>query len=174
MALRIHLFSTDPLPQPLKLQTCPLPYPSTTITNTNFFTTKTQIIQTQISCRNNILSDAVLASDLATEVARMNTQLVQREEAMKKSRELLFTEFCHYLALEQEEVKRKWKGMDEEEKWVLVKGFVSEWGVGFHPLSARSVKEMVDEYLHENKLSPPTSFLFPGLKSIMGFSQNKE
>jgi hypothetical protein len=57
----------------------------------------------------------------------------------------------------------------------LVKGFVSEWSMNFHPLSARSVKEMVEEYLQEDnpsaaKSSP--SVLFPGLKRIMGFSQN--
>ncbi|GFY89466.1 K+ efflux antiporter 3 [Actinidia rufa] len=31
--------------------------------------------------------------------------------------------------------------MDEEEKWVLVRGFVSEWGVDFHPLSARRAQK---------------------------------
>ncbi|KAL3576253.1 hypothetical protein D5086_021536 [Populus alba] len=118
-------------------------------------------------------SDADLASDLASEVAKINIHLVQQEEAMKKSRELLFAELCKYLALDKEEVKRKWSKMDQEEKRVLIKGFVDEWGVNFHPLSARSVKEMIEEYLHERK--PPShssgSMLFPGLKRIMGFSQ---
>jgi hypothetical protein len=63
--------------------------------------------------------------------------LAQREEAMKKSKELLFTEPCHYLALKGEEAKKKWRKMDEEVRLVLVKGFVTERSVNFHPLSAR-------------------------------------
>lgn len=103
----------------------------------------------------------------------MNTHLVQREEAMKKSKELLFIELCHYLALEKEEVKRKWSKMDLEEKLVLVKEFVNEWGVNFHPLSARSVKQMIEEYLQEEKPSSDssTSVLFPSLKRMMGLSK---
>lgn len=91
---------------------------------------------------------------------------------MKKSKELLFTELCQYLALKGEEVKKKWRKMDDEDKWVLVKGFVSEWSESFHPLSARSVKEMVEEYLQEENPSPKSSpsSLFPGLKKMMGFS----
>lgn len=94
---------------------------------------------------------------------------------MKKSKELLFTELCQYLALKGEEVKIKWRKLDEEEKWVLVKGFVSDWSVDFHPLSARSVKEMVEEYLLEENPSAKSSLsvLFPGLKRLMGFTQNK-
>ena len=110
---------------------------------------------------------------MASEVAKINTHLLQREEALKKSKELLFTEMCQYLALKGEEVKKKWRKMDEEEKWVLVKEFVSEWSMNFHPLSARSVKEMVEEYLQEDNPSAPKSspsVLFPGLKRIMGFS----
>lgn len=91
---------------------------------------------------------------------------------MKKSKELLFTELCRYLAMEKEEVNRKWRKLDQEEKWVLVKGFVNEWGVNFHPLSARSVKQMIEEYLIEEKPSSNSS-LFPGLKRMMGFSENE-
>jgi hypothetical protein len=92
---------------------------------------------------------------------------------MKKSRELLFTELCNYLALDKEEVEKKWSKMDQEEIRVLVKGFVNEWGANFHPLSARSVEEMIEEYLHEEKPSSNSSrsMLFPGLKRIMGFSE---
>lgn len=95
---------------------------------------------------------------------------------MKKSKELLFTELCQYLGLKEEEVKKKWRKMDEEEKWGLVRGFVSEWSVNFHPLSSRSVKEMVEEYLQDENPSsaascPPS--LFPELKKLMGFSQDK-
>ncbi|KAJ7968349.1 Mediator of RNA polymerase II transcription subunit like [Quillaja saponaria] len=127
----------------------------------------------RISCTNSV-SDLQLASELAMKVAKINTHLLQREEAMEKSRELLFTEFCHYLALKSEVLKKKWRKMDEDEKWVLVKGFVTDWGANFHPLSARSVKEMVEEYVQEDDSSTKfSSLLFPGLKKIMGFSQNK-
>ena len=69
----------------------------------------------------------------------------------------------------------KLRKMDEEEKWVLVKGFVSYWSMDFHPLFARPVKEMVKEYLLEENPSAKSSplVLFPGLKRLMGFSQNK-
>ncbi|CAK7330343.1 unnamed protein product [Dovyalis caffra] len=160
MALRTHLLFPNTLPQPPKFYHCPFP----AITN----------FRTRIPCANkNSFSDADLASDLATEVAKVNNHLVQREEAMKKSRELLFTELCNYLSLDKEEVKRKWNRMDQEEKRVMIKGFVNEWGVNFHPLSARSVKEMIEEYLHEEKPSSNSSgsMLFPGLKRIMGFEE---
>lgn len=75
----------------------------------------------------------------------MNTQMIQKEEALKKSKELLFVEFCHYTGLKSEEMKKKWKKFSEEEQWDLVKSFVLEWGAHFHPLSARSVKELVDD-----------------------------
>lgn len=109
----------------------------------------------------------------------MNSVMLQRREAMEKSRELLFRELCGYLNLEAEEVKKRWKKMDEEEKRGLVKGFVSEWGVNFHPLSARSVKELVEEYLRDGEQNPSpkssssSSSLFPTLKKMMGFSQNE-
>ncbi|OAY39404.1 uncharacterized protein LOC110625216 [Manihot esculenta] len=163
MAFRIQLLCPNTFSQLRKSQSHPFPTAS-------HFTCR---IRTQIPCTNNdIISDADLASDLATEVTKINTQLAQREEAMKKSKELLFTELCRYLAMEKEEVNRKWRKLDQEEKWVLVKGFVNEWGVNFHPLSARSVKQMIEEYLIEEKPSSNSS-LFPGLKRMMGFSENE-
>ncbi|KAK9988859.1 hypothetical protein SO802_029098 [Lithocarpus litseifolius] len=70
----------------------------------------------------------------------------------------------------------KWRKMDEEEKWVLVKGFVSDWSMDFHPLSARSVKEMVEECLLEENPSTKSSLsvLFPGLKRLMGFHKTSK
>lgn len=100
----------------------------------------------------------------------MNTQMIQKEEALKKSKELLFVEFCNYTGLKSEEMKKKWKKFSEEEQWVLIKSFVLEWGAHFHPLSARSVKELVDEYLVENTSDFNSSSFFPGLKKLMGFS----
>ena len=165
MALRVPFLSSIITPLPQKL------HPST-FSSTTLLSNKPR---TQILCAKKKISDAELASDLALEVAKINTHFVQREEAMKKSKELLFTELCQYLALKGEEVKMKWRKMDEEEKWVLVKGFVSDWSMDFHPLSARSVKEMVEEYLLEENPSAKSSLsvLFPGLKRLMGFSQNK-
>uniref|UniRef100_A0A2P2QNF1 Uncharacterized protein MANES_10G092200 n=1 Tax=Rhizophora mucronata TaxID=61149 RepID=A0A2P2QNF1_RHIMU len=166
MALRFSLLLPSNLCQHRKPQS--LSFPTTT-----FITNRARA---QIPCTKDSFSDSDLAANLATEVAKKNTQLAQREEAMKKSRELLFTEFCHYLDLEKEEVNCKWSKLDQEEKWVIVKGFVSEWGVNFHPLSARSIKEMIEEYLHEEKPPPPnssSSVLFRGLRRMMGFSQDK-
>ncbi|KAM3685238.1 hypothetical protein ACJW31_11G102900 [Castanea mollissima] len=120
--------------------------------------------------RTKKISDAELALDLVLEVAKIKTHFVQREEAMKKSIELLFTELCQYLVLKGEEVKMKWRKMDEEEKWILVKGLVSNWSMNFHLLS---MKEMVEEYLLEENPSAKSSpsVLFPELKRLMGFSQ---
>ncbi|KAI4299203.1 hypothetical protein L6164_032684 [Bauhinia variegata] len=89
--------------------------------------------------------------------------------AMKKSITLIFGEFCEYLDLKEDEVKSKWKRMEEEEKWILVKGFVAEWGANFHPLSAKSAKEMVEEYLQKESSSANSpSQLFLGLRRMMG------
>ncbi|XP_021654075.2 uncharacterized protein LOC110645283 [Hevea brasiliensis] len=163
MALRIQLLCPNTLSQLITSQSYPFPTASHFICR----------LRTQIPCTNNRISDTDLASDLATEVTKINTHLTQREEAMMKSKELLFTELCHYLAMEKEEVKRKWGKLDQEEKWVLVKGFVDEWGVTFQPLSARSVKEMIEEYLIEEKPSSNCSSLFTDLKRIIGLSQNE-
>ncbi|KAF5743960.1 hypothetical protein HS088_TW08G00548 [Tripterygium wilfordii] len=162
MALRIHFFSPHALHRCQNSQFHPIPadisFPNRS--------------RTQIPCMNKGISDADLALELSAEVEKMNTHLAQREEAMKKSRELLFSELVQYLDLKEEEVKKRWKRMDEEEKWVLVNGFVSEWGVNFYPLSRKHVKEMVEEQLNEEKQSPDSSspVLFSGLKKIMGFS----
>ncbi|XP_061370129.1 uncharacterized protein LOC133312868 [Gastrolobium bilobum] len=136
----------------------------------------TQKLKTRISCTGgNGISDAALASEFAAKATRINTHLVQAEEAMRKSRKILFGVLSEYLGLKEDEVKQKWSKMDEEEKWVLVKGFVAEWGSHFHPLSARSTKELVEDYLRQgnpppNSPPPPSpSVLFPGLKRIIGF-----
>ncbi|KAE8708479.1 protein RMD5-like protein A-like [Hibiscus syriacus] len=102
-------------------------------------------------------------------VEKINTHLEQKEKAMEKSRGLLFAELCQYLSLQEEEMNQKWRKMKEEEKWVLVSKFVDDWGVYFHPLSVRSVKEMVDEYLQDGKSPSPR---FPGLKRMLGISDD--
>ncbi|KAL7199605.1 hypothetical protein ACSBR2_021819 [Camellia fascicularis] len=157
MALGFHLLHPKIFSHLTKFQTHS-PFPS--ITHLTINTSK----KPQISCTKSV-NDSELVSDLAAEVEKMDTHQLQREEAMKKSRQLLFTELCEYLGLKPEELKKKWKKMDddeedggggEEDKWVLVKGFISEWGVNFHPLSARSVKEMVEEHIAEDKHHNPT------------------
>ncbi|WJX26414.1 hypothetical protein P8452_15338 [Trifolium repens] len=133
--------------------------------------------KTQISCtkntNTNIISDASLASEFAEKASIISVRMKQAEEAMTKSRKILFKEFCGYLQLNEEEAKLKWNKMGEDEKLVLVNGFVKELGEFFHPLSAKSTKELVEEYLVQENLppkSPPplSSTLFP-FDSIIGF-----
>ncbi|OVA18964.1 hypothetical protein BVC80_8933g4 [Macleaya cordata] len=165
MALRVPLFSPKFHRKAFKFQGSPS-FAATSFNSRGY---------SQISCTKNI-SDAEIAADLAAEMARVKTPLVQRNEAMNKSRELLFGEFCQYLGLKPEEVKQRWRKMDEVEKMGLVKGFVSEWSLAFHPLSSRSVKEMVEEHLKEENpfvVSSP-SLMFPRLKKMLGFSQDKQ
>ncbi|KAJ8764751.1 hypothetical protein K2173_009145 [Erythroxylum novogranatense] len=152
---------------------CPIKLKFRSFSTSTFLTNRAK---SQILCNKDSGGDADLASDFATEAAKINTQLAQREEAMKKSKELLFTELCHYLAMEASEVNRKWSKMDQEEKLVLVKGFVNEWSVNFHPLSARSVKDMIEEYINEENSqtsNSSASLLFPDFRKMMGFYQNK-
>lgn len=44
--------------------------------------------------------------------------MLQKEGALKKSKELLFVEFYNYTGLKSEEMKKK---CSDEDKWVLVK-----------------------------------------------------
>ncbi|MCL7022147.1 hypothetical protein MKW94_005891, partial [Papaver nudicaule] len=163
MALRVSLISPKFNRKPSNIQTKQSLYRRNT---------------SQVSCSKKKLSDAEIAIDLATEIARIKIPAIQRKEAMNKSKELLFGEFCQYLSQKPEEVEQKWRDMDETEKMSLVKGFVSEWSLSFHPLSARSVKEMVEEHLKkevENPsavLSSSASLMFPSLKKILGMTQN--
>ncbi|XP_010254655.1 PREDICTED: uncharacterized protein LOC104595572 [Nelumbo nucifera] len=165
MALRAPSFCPQILSQPVKFES--QPFPSTICLRNSR--------KVPILCSNSI-GDAELAADLAEEVARININSLEREEAMKKSRELLFGEFCKYHGLKAEEVKKRWGKVDEEEKLNMIQGFVSEWSVAFHPLSSRSVKELVEEHLAEEVPSPISysSSLFPALKRIMGFSSDNQ
>ncbi|XP_054776620.1 uncharacterized protein LOC129285095 [Prosopis cineraria] len=139
---------------------------------TNLLIHNHKLTTTRISCARSF-SEATLA----VRIRKINSDLLQTEEAMKKSRAILFGELCEYLSLKEDEAKHKWRKIDEAEKSALIKGFVEEWGSNFHPLSARSAKEMMEEYLREEsdssseKSSSATSaFSFPGLKRIIGFS----
>ncbi|OMO75353.1 hypothetical protein CCACVL1_16207 [Corchorus capsularis] len=162
MAIRIEFFSPKILRQPMKLTNHPF-------TAISVITNNRPNKARNITCTKGNLSDTDLALDLAVTVEKIDTHLKRKEEAMVKSKELLFSEFCQYLSLTEEEVNTKWRKLKEEDKLVLVKEFVNEWGANFHPLSARSVKEMVDEYLLDEKFS---SVLFPGLKRMLGFPQD--
>ncbi|KAL2342025.1 hypothetical protein Fmac_009965 [Flemingia macrophylla] len=130
----------------------------------------------RISCTTGdggVLSDAALASELAVKAARINAHMLKAEEAMRKSRKLLFVELCEHMGLNEDEAQQKWTKMAEDEKWALVKGFLAEWGAHFHPLSARSTKDMLEEYIKQRNAPPPkspsSSFLFSGLNRIIGF-----
>lgn len=73
---------------------------------------------------------------------------VEREEAMKKSRQLLFSELCGFAGISPMDMKMRWTNkMQEVDKFLLQTEFVSEWGTNFHPLSARSVREMIEQHL---------------------------
>lgn len=91
---------------------------------------------------------------------------------MEKSRETLFVDLCQYLGLRAEEAKKRWKEMGEEERLECLRMFVADWGLSFHPLSLKSVKEMVDEHLAEETPPPISSsfFSFPDFRRMMNFS----
>ncbi|XP_073271554.1 uncharacterized protein [Primulina huaijiensis] len=136
----------------------------------------------KISCikKKEPTTDETLAAELSPHINNLNTSTLQREEALKKSRELLFIEVSNFTRLQPEDLRKKWRRMGEEEIWVLANGFVSEWSAHFHPLSARSVKEMVEEYLaEEGEFSDSGSGyaspnLFPDFGKLLGFSRNGE
>ncbi|CAH8280793.1 unnamed protein product [Arabidopsis lyrata] len=124
--------------------------------------------------KKKIMTDSELAKDLAREIGKANTVAEQRREAMKKSGEILWGEFCRHMELKEDEMKIKWSKIGEEEKVVLVREFVDEWAVDFQPLSVRSVKEMVEQECLDSSMESSASMssfsgLFPGLKRIIGF-----
>ncbi|PON75883.1 hypothetical protein PanWU01x14_038340 [Parasponia andersonii] len=177
MALRTHPIPKFPTLQP------PHPKPTSPhFSSITFLRNQTKKALTKCSAESSGDSE-LLASNLTREVAKMSTLLVQRAEAMEKSRDLLFKELCNHLSMDSGEARRRWRKMEEEEKWVLVRGFMSDWGVNFHPLSARSVKELIEEHLHEEEeegeanasssKSSSSSSLFPSLKKMIWFSQDE-
>ncbi|XP_057515450.1 uncharacterized protein LOC130796999 [Amaranthus tricolor] len=130
---------------------------------------------------NNIISDAELASDFAAEVHRLNTQSKERENAMKRSKQLLFSDLCNYLDMNPEDVKNNWKNFSTDEKMGLVKEFISYWGLNFHPLSPKSVKGLIDEFVFKDSeeiessdhSSSNSDAILPTLKKIIkGFSSD--
>ncbi|GER43280.1 DnaJ / Sec63 Brl domains-containing protein [Striga asiatica] len=132
----------------------------------------------KISCRGEkeeIPADDALAAELNLEINKLNSSSAHREEAFRKSREILFAEVCKFTGVLSADLERKWRRMNEGERWAMAKGFVSVWGDRFHPLSARSVKDMMDEYLRKED-EPVSIDLLPGLKKLLGvfFSGNDE
>ncbi|KFK28139.1 hypothetical protein AALP_AA8G477500 [Arabis alpina] len=131
--------------------------------------------------KKRTMTDSDLAKDLAREIGKANTVSEQRREAMKKSGEILWVEFCKHMELEEDEMRNTWRKIDEDEKLVMVSEFVHVWGFDFQPLSVKSVIEMVEEEclvsdktIDEKSSSTTTSMssfsgLFPGLKRIIGF-----
>jgi hypothetical protein len=157
MALRIQHIPMFFTISPITLSTNPKPKPP------------------KISCtnnNNNNNNDVSLASEFAEKASIINARAKQAEEAMRKSRKIVFKELCEYLELNEEEGKLKWKEMGEDEKWVLVNGFVKELGQFFHPLSEKATKELIEEYLLQENQPPKASQisypLFP-FDSIIGF-----
>ncbi|CAN1284631.1 hypothetical protein LINPERPRIM_LOCUS18683 [Linum perenne] len=176
MALRVHQYHPNLLFQPAKIQTCPIPKAN------QIPSSRPRILILRASTKKSGGEKSNLASEFATEVSRMNTHVTQRADAMNKSRQILFCELCKFLDLEEDKMQIRWEEMDQEEKSVLVKGFVDEWGANFHPLSARSVEELIQEHIQEKKKMMnkkkkkksssgelSSSPFFPGLSRLMGF-----
>ncbi|GFP86990.1 hypothetical protein PHJA_000842800 [Phtheirospermum japonicum] len=122
----------------------------------------------------------MLAVELSLEIHKLSSQIVQREEALKKSREVLFAEVCNFTRMKSEDLKNKWRKMNEDERLGLVLRFFEEWSNHFHPSHVKSVMQMVDEYLGKNNEFPDNSFsissddIFTDLRKLMGFSGNSE
>ncbi|KAL0422467.1 UNVERIFIED_CONTAM: hypothetical protein Slati_3269600 [Sesamum latifolium] len=171
MGSRIQTLLPNLLPQPTKFQ--PHPFPSHLVEPSS---NAPRTLRISCSKEKEGLTDELLAVELGIEIKKLNSHTVQRDEALKKSRELLFTELCKFMGLKSDELRKKWKRMTEEERWVLAKGFVTEWSAHFHPLSARSVKELVEEHLGKsNEFSDSVpSNLFPDLRKLLGFPRNSE
>lgn len=77
-----------------------------------------------------------------------------------------------FAGLKSEDLKKKWCRMNDAEKWVLVKGFVAEWSKHFHPLSARSIKELVEEHVsvsHDDFSESVSANLLPDFRKLFGF-----
>ncbi|KAI3445828.1 hypothetical protein Pfo_002493 [Paulownia fortunei] len=173
---RIFTLSPNLLPQPKNFQPHPFPSSLTPTHLVKYSSNPPRTLKISCSKEKENLTDEMLAVELGLEIKKLNSNIVQREEALKKSRELLFTEVCNFMGLRSEDLKNKWRRMNEEERWVLAKGFVAEWSAHFHPLSARSVKEMVEEYLGQSNESSDSvsSKLFPDLRKLLGFPRNSE
>lgn len=167
MAATVHCLSPNLLPQTTKFQTF-----ASSLTPTRFVKPSCRTLKISCSKEEENLSDEMLVAELGLEIKKLNTKNVQREEALKKSRELLFAEMCDFMGLKSDDLKKKWRRMNEEERGVLAKGFVGAWSAQFHPLSARSVKEMVDEYLGQS--NDFSGNFFPELGKFLGFHQNSE
>ncbi|GFP86838.1 hypothetical protein PHJA_000827600 [Phtheirospermum japonicum] len=172
--IRFHALSPNLLPQTPKSHSYPF-LPSTL--------NPPRKSLTKISCRKenkreNLTDDEMLAVELSLEIQKLSSLMVQREEALEKSREILFAEVCNFTGLKSEDLKNKWRKMNEDERRGLVLGFVAEWSDHFHPLSAKSVMEMVDEYLGKNNEfsdNPVSSDdFFTDLRKLLGFSGNSE
>ncbi|XP_030512422.2 uncharacterized protein LOC115726607 [Rhodamnia argentea] len=163
MALRIHPLPLIALPRPPKSRLRPICF------------NERKSLVVSVSCAGKEIGDAEVASALAEEVARVHAQKRQKDEALSKSRALLFSELCGYLSLSEDELQKKWERMEDGERRDLAKEFVSNWSVHFHPLSARSVVEMVEEHLQQEKkpsFSNDSTF-FPSLKRLMGLGESK-
>ncbi|KAG9439958.1 hypothetical protein H6P81_020123 [Aristolochia fimbriata] len=159
MATRVPLFSPQILSETLESQKLPLAQ------------SRSRRRRRSHLCCN--FSDAELAADLSSQVSRIDTHSTLKKEAMKKSTDMLFGDFCGYLGLKAEAVKRNWRQMEEGEKLDTLRGFLDGWGANFHPLSVKSVKEMVEEHVggeDPSRLSAP-SIRFPSLKKLMRFSE---
>ncbi|PIN16896.1 hypothetical protein CDL12_10443 [Handroanthus impetiginosus] len=169
MGPKIHALSPSLLPQPPKFQ----PYSFlSNLAPTHVGKPNSRTLKVSCIKGRDRFTDEVLAAELGREIKKLNSNIAQREEALKKSREVLFAEVCNFTGLKSEDLKKKWKRMNEDEKWDLTKGFIAKWSAHFHPLSAKSVKEMVEEYVGQSNESSNSASgkLFPDLRKLLGFN----
>ncbi|KAL7157029.1 hypothetical protein ABFS83_02G049900 [Erythranthe nasuta] len=135
-------------------------------------------LKIKITCskeKEENLTDETLAAEIGVEIEKLKSRAVQREEALKKSRELLFAEMCGFVGLKSDDLKKKWRRMNEEERFDLAKGFVGGWSAQFHPLSPKSVQEMVELHLLDESFdsdSNSSANLFPDFAKFLGFPLN--
>ncbi|KAJ8452916.1 hypothetical protein Cgig2_014679 [Carnegiea gigantea] len=140
-------FPSFTLPHPRKSKTGHFPCFSSPKTNDND------------NNNNNKQSSKITgAPELAAEVMqRIKSQVDERENALKKSKQMLFFELCNSLNLTPEEGKTMWGTMSPDEKMALIKRFVSDWGL-------RSVRDMVEEYVAEDAEEEHSSDKNPNLR----------
>ncbi|KAK9677370.1 hypothetical protein RND81_11G139200 [Saponaria officinalis] len=116
------------------------------------------------------ISDSQLTSEFAAQVQKINTQIEEKQNALIKSKQMLFNDFCKFLNLNSDETKIKWMKMNPDEKLDLIQGFVCNWGLNFHPLSPKSVRDLIEEFvmndLVENKENSDTVLGFSRLKKL--------
>ncbi|ERN14311.1 uncharacterized protein LOC18442567 [Amborella trichopoda] len=129
-----------------------------------FLSTKRTRIPSLLVHSKSSNGDADIAAELRAQAMKAKANGLQRENAMKKSRELLLMALCDHTGMaNSSEMARRWRALRETEKWDCLRGFVDEWGEAFSPLSLRSMRAMIEEHLEQEASSMPSSSSSPPL-----------